>query len=85
MALINDLTSHEAINGVRFGCSEAELLAELGVPDGQWQTPTGELEFHYQTTIFRCELGRFVECTFPDEGRTRINGVTVLDVFGLAG
>lgn len=81
MLIVNELRSHRSINDITFGCAQAELLATLGEPDAELLTSVGEIEFHYHTTIYRCFLGRFVECTFPDAGRTRVNGVTLLDVF----
>ena len=58
-----------------------DLLACLGAPDGQRHLSSGELELHYGLTIYRCEFGRFVECTFPDSGPLEIAGVTVLTPF----
>ena len=80
-ARVNDLRTHTSINGVPFGCTENELFDYIGDPDARLTASTGELELHVGATIYRCHFGRFVECTFPDAGRTRIDGVPVLNVF----
>ena len=64
-----------------FGCSENEIVERLGQPDKIAENYTGEVEMLFDTTIFRCLGDRFVECTFPDQGRFSIDGVEVLSVY----
>lgn len=81
MAGATVIHSHYSVNGVAFGCCEQEVLDRLGRPDKVVENYTGEVEILFGTTIFRCFRDRFVECTFPDQGRFSINGVEVLSVF----
>jgi hypothetical protein len=73
--------SHYCVDGLVFGCSEQDILERHGQPDKVAENYTGELEILFDTTIYRCFRDRFVECTFPDQGRFSIDGVDVLSVF----
>ncbi len=81
MPRVQRLWTLRSINGIVFECPEHEVPAACGEPDRIRRNFDGEIELHYDTTIYRCAAGRFVECSFPATHRLVVNGVTVLDAF----
>jgi len=78
---ITNVVSHESVNGLHFGCSETHLQEVLGEPDQAQQNYTGEVEFLYGDEIYRCLNDQLVECTIPDTGRFKVDGIALLSIF----
>ncbi|RZO72059.1 MAG: hypothetical protein EVA67_03240 [OM182 bacterium] len=73
--------SHTSINGFSFGQSPDELIKVLGSADKSRELYSGEVELLYGDKIFRFLNFRFVECTIPDPGPVKLNGMSVLNIY----
>ena len=69
------------VNGLPFGASLQDVEDLLGHADQALENYTGELELLYGDAFYRFFADRFVEATFPDTDRFKVDGLQILSMY----
>ena len=75
-----EVTSYSDVNGVRFGASEAEVVAAFGQPNQRGRTHDDEEELRFQGFFLRFDsrLKELRECSLIPGCAAKINGIQVV-------